>query len=229
MKLKLIERKKETPDIESFVFEPQEPLSWQAGQYLHYVLHHEPTDERGSDRWFTVASAPFEGKVMITTRFAGEDKTSSFKKKLFSLVPGKSIEISHLEGDFTIEDTTQDYVFLAGGIGVTPFHSILKQADHDGTKLKVNLLYANRDEHVPYKDELESFAKNNPNLTIHYLTAPVRIDESSIKEFVPDLSKPFFYVSGPAPMVFGVEEILKKLGVDKSRIKLDDFPGYPAD
>ncbi|MDE1925120.1 MAG: hypothetical protein KGH79_02985, partial [Patescibacteria group bacterium] len=67
MKLNLICRKTEAPGVESFVFGPAEPLSWKAGQFLHYVLHHEPTDSRGSDRWFTVASAPFEGEVMITT------------------------------------------------------------------------------------------------------------------------------------------------------------------
>jgi len=84
MKLKLIEKKQETPDVISFIFSPSETLTWQPGQFLHYVLHHEPTDDRGSDRWFTNAAAPFEGNVRITTRLASENG-SSFKKKLFSL------------------------------------------------------------------------------------------------------------------------------------------------
>jgi ferredoxin-NADP reductase len=228
MKLTLAERRTEVPGVETFIFEPREPLSWKAGQYLHYLLHHEPTDNRGSDRWFTVASAPFEKRVQITTRYADE-KSSSFKKKLFSLVPGKSIEISVVEGDFVIEDPAQEYVFIAGGIGITPFRSILKEADHAGEKLRVTLLYGNRDQHVVFKEELDGFAKNNQNLSIQYVFAPEQIGEQAIRRFVPDLSKPVFYISGPAPMVFALGDTLKGMGVDESRIKLDDFPGYPAE
>src|SRR5690348_4256237 len=119
MKLKLIEKKQETPDVTSFIFTPSEPITWKAGQFIHYVLHHEPTDERGSDRWFTNSAAPFENNVRITTRFSG-DKGSSFKKKLFSLVEGKNIEISLVSGDFTLDDPEREHVFVAGGIGITP-------------------------------------------------------------------------------------------------------------
>ena len=227
MKLKLLERKVEVPGVESFIFEPEESLHWKAGQYLHYVLHHEPTDDRGSDRWFTVSSAPFEAHPMITTRLADE-KSSSFKKKLFSLVPGKSIEISRVEGDFTVEDPAAQYVFIAGGIGITPFHSILKQADHDGVKLNVTLLYGNRDENAVFKNELEAFAKNNPGLSIRYVVAPELINEEVIRKFVPDLNAPLFYLSGPEPMVKALAETVKAIGVSEDRIKLDDFPGYPT-
>jgi ferredoxin-NADP reductase len=228
MKLNLIERRIEVPGVESFIFEPAEPLEWRAGQYLHYVLHHEPTDNRGSDRWFTVASAPFEKRVMITTRLAGE-KGSSFKAKLQSLAPGKSIEISVVEGDFVIEDPAQEYVCIAGGIGITPFHSILKEADHAGKKLRVTLLYGNRDEHIVFREELEEFAQRNSNLAIHYILAPERVDESVIRKFVLDISKAIFYISGPEPMVKALAEAVKGMGVIKERIKLDDFPGYPME
>src|ERR1700690_1303285 len=103
MKLDLIERKTEVPGVESLIFKPAESLAWKAGQFLHYVLHHEPTDNRGSDRWFTVASAPFEKEVMITTRIAGE-KGSTFKTALTALNTGESIEISDVDGDFVVDD-----------------------------------------------------------------------------------------------------------------------------
>jgi len=228
MKLNLVERRTEVPGVESFIFEPREPLNWKAGQYLHYVLHHEPTDDRGSDRWFTVASAPFEKCVQITTRIAPE-KGSSFKAKLLSLMIGKSIEISVVEGDFVVDDFAQEYVFIAGGIGITPFHSILKEADHAGEKLHVTLLYANRDERIVFKEELEGFSKNNPNLSIHYILAPERVDEFVIRKFVPDLLKPMFYISGPEPMVHALAGTVKAIGVQKENIKLDDFPGYPME
>src|SRR5450756_2841841 len=88
------------------------------------------TDDRGSDRWFTIASAPYEKHVMLTTRFAAKE-SSTFKQTLKALKPGDTVEISDLDGDFTVDDPQQHYVFIAGGIGITPFRAILKQAAHD--------------------------------------------------------------------------------------------------
>jgi ferredoxin-NADP reductase len=228
MKLKLVEKRQETADVTTFIFTPLETLTWNPGQYLHYVLHHEPTDDRGSDRWFTNAAAPFENHVRITTRQT-TDKGSSFKKKLFSLTEGKNIEISVVEGDFVIDDLSQEYVFIAGGIGITPFRSILTQLDHDKKQITVTLLYSNRDQNIVYKDELEEIAKNNPKCTIHYVFSPEHIDEAKIKSVVPDLQKPLFYISGPEPMVDGLGETLKQMGVQEDHIKQDWFPGYPAE
>jgi ferredoxin-NADP reductase len=228
MKLTLIEKKQETPEVTSFIFSSSEPLTWQPGQYLHYVLHHRPTDDRGSDRWFTNAAAPFENHVMVTTRFADE-KSSSFKNKLFNLKEGKNIEIAVVEGDFTLDDPEKEHVFIAGGIGVTPFRSILKQLDHDKKPINVTLLYANRDQHIVYKDELESIAANNQNFKIHYIFSPEHIDEKKIKEFIPNIATPIFYVSGPEPMVDSLGEMLKKIGIQEDHIKQDWFPGYPAE
>jgi ferredoxin-NADP reductase len=228
VKLKLTATKNESRDVVSFIFEPQEPIDWKAGQFLHYVLHHEPTDNRGSDRWFTIASAPFEHHVMITTRLAAE-KGSTFKKSLKELKLNDTIEVSDLDGDFILGDPQAEYVFLAGGIGITPFRSILKQAEHEGKQPRVTLLYANRNTDVAYKDEFDAMAKRNPNLTIHYLFHPQRLDESSIKKRVPDLKKPLFYISGPEPMVEGLGKKLKQLGVLEEHIKQDWFPGYPEE
>lgn len=224
--MRLAERKAVVANVESFIFEPQEPLSWKAGQFLHYVLHHEPTDERGSDRWFTVASAPHEKHVMVTTRFA-EDKSSSFKSTLRQLKVGDMIEISDIDGDFTMDDPAQQYVFIAGGIGITPFRSILKEADHAGVHPKVTLLYGNRDANVVFKEELEEIASRNPQLKIHYLIGE-RIDENVIRRYVPEISTPVFYASGPEPMVEGLGALLKQMGVPASNIKQDWFPGYTA-
>lgn len=228
MKLQLIRRKTEVPGVESFIFNPEQPLAWKAGQFLHYVLHHEPTDNRGSDRWFTVASAPYEKEVMITTRLASKE-SSSFKTALASLKIDDSIEISGVEGEFIVEDAAQEYVFIAGGIGITPFHSILKEYAYEGVKLNVTLLYANRDAQIPYQKELEEFAKTNPNLKIHYIIAPDRIDENKIKQLVQDTQTSLFYVSGPEPMVEALGNTLKKMGVPAEHLKQDWFPGYPAD
>jgi|SRR5579885_1872322 len=228
MKVKLIDRKPEVPHVESFIFEPQESLSWQAGQFLHYVFHHEPTDDRGSDRWFTISAAPYEGHVMLTTRFA-EEKGSSFKNALKGLQIGKSIEISYLEGDFILDDPEKKHVFIAGGIGITPFRSMLKQLVFEKKPINVTLLYANRDEHIVFKEELEEIAKENPNFVIHYIFSPEHIDEEKIRHFVPDLRKPIFYISGPEPMVENLGNLLKAMGIAEDHIKQDWFPGYPLE
>jgi len=228
MKLKLAARKKESPGVESLIFKPEKPLSWKAGQFLHYVLNHPDTDDRGSDRWFTIASAPYEGHVMITTRFA-DTKGSTFKKTLKALKVGDTIEISDLDGDFIINDARKDYIFIAGGIGITPFHSILKQAEHEGKSLRVQLLYANRKLVAAYKKEFDAMAKRNPHFKVHYLFHPQRIDQQTLQELVPDLRKPLFYVSGPEPMVESVGKMLLKMGVPKKNLKQDWFPGYPAE
>lgn len=228
MRLQLKERKPEAPEVESFIFEPQERLQWKPGQFFHYVLHHEPTDNRGSDRWFTVSSAPSEQHVMLTTRMTF-DKGSSFKKALRELKIGDTVEISDIDGDFIIEDTSAQFVFIAGGIGVTPFRSILKEHAAQGIDLDVTLLYANRDEHIPYKEEFETMAAANPKLKIHYILSPERLDETSIKKYVSDLSKPVFYVSGPEPMVEAMFKMLRELGVPETHLKGDWFPGYPLE
>ena len=87
----------------------------------------------------------------------------------------------------------------------------------------------NRNKVAAYQKELEAMAKGNPNFKIHYLFSPQRIDKKTIKELIPDLKNPLFYVSGPEPMVEAVGKMLNQLGVPKKRIKQDWFPGYPAD
>jgi ferredoxin-NADP reductase len=228
MKLTLSARKKESPGVESFVFKPEKPLDWRAGQFLHYVLNHPTTDDRGSDRWFTIASAPYERHFMITTRFASTEG-STFKKTLKALKKGDTIEISDLDGDFVVSDARKDYVFIAGGIGITPFRSILKQAEHEGKPLRVQLLYANRKEVAAYKKEFDAMVKRNPNFKVHYLFHPQRIDKQTVQELVPDFKRKFFYVSGPEPMVESVGKLLAQIGVPKRQIKQDWFPGYPAE
>lgn len=225
MKFILSKKREEVPGVTTFVFAPEAPVSWQAGQYLHYVLPHE-ADERGKERWFTVSSAPFEGTPMITTRLAGE-KGSTFKRALLALKAGDAIEADGPEGDFTLESASGPKVFIAGGIGITPFHSMLKQADHVGEAIDATLLYANRDERIVFKQEIDLYAAKHPEFKAHYLVDPERIDEASVRRFVPDLAAPTFFISGPEGMVKAIGSMLEGMGVAQARIKLDDFPGYP--
>lgn len=224
-KLTLEHRHQETQDTVSFRFRSAEIGTWKPGQYLHYTLEHRHSDTRGSERYFTIASAPFEGFIQLTTRFVEKD-CSTFKKALRDMVVGDSIEADGLEGDFVVEDPRRALVFIAGGIGITPYRAMLLGLDHAGAAINADLLYANRDEDFPFKDELESLAGKHPGLRIHYFAGPRRLDEQAIKAAVGDLGRPLFYVSGPELMVEAFDKLLKGMSVSEPRIKTDYFPGY---
>jgi ferredoxin-NADP reductase len=214
MKFTLSATKQEANDTFSFIFAPEQPLQWKAGQLLRYVLNHPNPDDRGVERFFSIASAPHEKHVTLTTRFAS--KTSSFKKALKNFRPGDAIEAHDLEGDFVVDDSKKTFVFIAGGIGITPFRAILLDLDYNKKPLNVQLLYANRDNDFPYRKELDALRGRHPEFR----------NEKSIPQLVPDIQKPMLYVSGPEPMVESMDETLKKIGVPEERIKNDFFPGY---
>jgi len=224
MKFTLSATKQEASDTFSFIFAPEQPLQWKAGQLLRYVLNHPNPDDRGAERYLSIASAPHEKHVMLTTRFAS--KSSSFKKARKNLRPGDAIEAHDLEGDFVVDDSEKTFVFIAGGIGITPFRAILLDLDYNKKPLNVQLLYANRDNDFPYRKELDALRGRHPEFRIDYVVSPNRIDEKSIRQLVPDMQKPMLYVSGPEPMVESMDETLKKIGVPEERIKNDFFPGY---
>lgn len=225
MKLVLEHRHQETQDTVSFRFKSEHIKVWKPGQYLHYTLEHPHPDSRGNERYFTISSAPFEGHIQLTTRFS-DKKSSSFKAALRDMVVGNSIDADGLEGDFVVEEPGKRFVFIAGGIGVTPYRAILMALDHAGAPINVDLLYANRGEDFPYKDELELLAKSHSSFHVHYFTEPKRLDERAIAAATADLGKPDFYVSGPEPMVEALEIVLKSMNVPRSRVKTDCFPGY---
>ncbi len=125
-----------------------------------------------------------------------------------------------------MDDFEQTFVFIAGGIGITPFRAILLDLDHNKKPLNLQLLYANRDNDFSYRKELEALKGRHPKFRIDYVVSPNRIDEKSIPQLVPNIQKPMLYVSGPEPMVESMDETLKKIGVPEERIKNDFFPGY---
>ncbi len=224
MRLTLKETRRETPDAISFIFQPERPLSWQAGQFMVYHLPHPDMDDRKDERYFTISAAPEEGHVMLTTRF--NDKSSTFKNALRNLAPGETVEADPPDGDFTLPDPTEEAVFIAGGIGITPYRAILEDLDKRGMPIRATLLYANRDDNFVFKDELEALVRKNPGFKIIYFVSPNRIDENAVRQNSPDLMKPVFYVSGPEPMVEAFQKMLQELGIPAPHIKTDFFPGY---
>jgi ferredoxin-NADP reductase len=225
MKLTLISKRPETEDVTSFLFRSDAPLKWQAGQFLHYSLPHPDADDRGIERYFTIASVPFEGHVMLTTRFAS-GRSSSFKRALRQLPVGAAVEVSEPDGDFVVGDPADQHVLIAGGIGVTPFRAILLDLDHREMPINATLLYANRTPDFVYKAELDRLASRHPGFVVRYLVSPERVSHASIRAVAPDLATPTFHVSGPEPFVESVGSMLSGLGVPDAHVKRDYFPGY---
>jgi glycine betaine catabolism B len=224
MKLKLIEKNQETNDVFSFIFQPPNPVSWQAGQYVFYKLPHDNPDDRGDTRIFTIASPPYQERIMITTRFFFQE-SSSFKKALFSKEVGDFIEALRIQGHFTVEEPNKKLVFIAGGIGITPFHSILLELENRNKIKDIILIYSNRNEEsVIFKETLDRLEKKFQEISIKYIYSPQRCDKGLIKESVPDIYERIFYLSGPIRMVRSVEEALEELNVNRENIRKDYFP-----
>ncbi len=221
MKLTLFEKKHEIGNVYSFIFKPDKPIIWQAGQYMFYTLPDDNPDNRGVTRYFTISSAPFEKHIQITTRIS--EVSSSFKKDLMKMKIGQKIEANGPDGDFTITSPGRKYVFIAGGIGITPFRSILLELTHNTLKINVRLMYTNHDNYTVFKGELESLISKNPNLKIKYFISPVHITKNDIQSL-----NTAYYVSGPEPFVQSYSQILKNIGIKQENIKLDFFPGYDS-
>lgn len=225
MKLTLIKRIQESKDIYTFVFKPENPATWKAGQYIFYKIPHENPDDRGVSRHFTISSAPSEKNIFLTTKFDFENG-SSFKKALFKLKQGSSIEGFNLGGDFIIKDLSAKYIFIAGGIGVTPYRSILMDLAHEGRLPDVILFYCSKVEGIIFTDVFNEIKEKYKWPLVHFVIEPQLINGEIIKEKVPDFKSRIFYISGPVVMVSIVEEILLKLNIENGRIVKDYFPGY---
>ena len=225
MNLRLLRKEAMEGDVVSFVFEAPDDFSWYPGQYMKYTLPHDNPDNRGIERWFTIAAPPDEKNPRITTRIF-HDKPSSFKAALNNLKPGDSVEAESPGGDFVLGDTSEDYALIAGGIGITPFHAMLTSADHDGVMPNINLLYSVRTDKPLFYKELETLGSKYPSLKVQLLVEPNRISAENIRKFVPDVPKPRYYVSGPDAMVDAVQKMLLDMGVSAGNIELDYFSGY---
>lgn len=225
MKLKLIKKRNETKDIITFIFEPEKKFKWKAGQYLILSATHKNPDNRGKMRFFTISSAPFESNPSITTRM-DKIESSSFKKALAGLKIGSVISAKGPDGDFVIENVmNKKYIFIAKGVGITPFISILKQLNYDKKEINALLLYINRDE-IAFEDELKKILKNQPKLKLLNLKTLNDVKKYVIKNLKNDISKYDFYVSGASIMVIETESLLNNLGIKKDKQKFDYFSGY---
>ncbi|MFC2966712.1 hypothetical protein [Acidimangrovimonas pyrenivorans] len=218
-----------------YVFHSEKALPFRPGQYLDWTLHLEQPDSRGNRRPFTIASAPTENEVRLGVKFYPQP--SAFKRKMIEMMPGDVMYGSQIAGTFTLpRDPNQKLAFIAGGIGITPFRSIVQDLVDRGDEREIVLLYGNnRPDEIAYGDLFER-ARRELGMRAVYAVAEGGvygpgyhngfIDEDLILREVPDLRERTFYISGPRGMVVRFEKALRRLGVRRSRIKVDFFPGF---
>lgn len=219
-------------NIYSFYFEPALPLRYVAGQFIELKLPHKNPDNRGEKRWFTISSSPTRELLTVSTRFA-QHRSSTYKNALKALKPGTKLQMASPMGDFVLpKDSSIPLLFVAGGMGCTPFHSIIDYLNETGEKRDIKMIYAAKNlEDVAFKETFESLGSNfrialtSPPTNWHGISGHITPSEilRASKE-----GERRIYLSGPEPMVELLDKELKESGVHGNRIHTDFFPGYQA-
>lgn len=220
MKAVLDHTQTEGPNIQTFWFKPEKSMRYTAGQYTELHLPHDNPDDRGIKRWFTLSSSPTDDLVSITTKFAG-DTASTFKKALFSLPQGASVTLADPMGDFVLpKQKDRTIVFVAGGIGITPMHSMVKWLADKHEVRQIHLLYA---VHSPKEAIFTDLLKKSP-LTLQLHTGALQAEDVLAIPGVQE--KALVYLSGPESLTEKLHHDLKERGVDERSLVTDYFPGY---
>ena len=224
MRVMLEGKEKINHNVTTFWFRPPHKVSYTAGQFIEITLPHANPDERGIKHWFTLSSSPTDPLLSITTKYASE-KSSTFKRILFNLKIGDEIQMSDPMGDFVLpKDKTIPLVFVAGGIGITPFHSIVKWLLDTGEKRKIQvILAAHAAEDLLFVDLFRQYGVE-PVLAVD--TDGRRLSGRFILDTIGKPGNKLIYVSGPEPMVETLNADLEKLGAAKNQLIGDFFPGY---
>jgi ferredoxin-NADP reductase len=219
-------------------------LDYSAGQFAFFKLEGVSGDAKGPIRHFSLASSPTEQDfIMISTRI----RDTPYKQKLASLEKGAKVQAWGPEGEFTLhKDHSRPAILLSGGIGVTPFRSMVKYATDERLPLKIVMFDSNRDaDNILYKPEFDRWAEENKKFKVVYTITEEgeKHDDNNIrwtgergrinKEMIArhlsgdEISKAIFYVCGPPGMLQAMQKLLKEeLQIPKDRVKVEEFTGY---
>jgi ferredoxin-NADP reductase len=204
------------------LFEKDKDVDWKAGQHGLFSITHKKINK--PLRPFTVSSAPSENVIRITMNIG--DNPSEFKQAIQELKPGMKMSMSGPVGGFFLQDGSPS-LLIAGGIGITPFRSFLKQlaAEGNASKQPIRLLYMDSKKAYPFKDELDRLAAE-ASATIVYLDSREELYKE-IDQFVSShKNNGKYYISGAKSMVDSIAKHVRSGGVAKGNIKKDSFFGY---
>ncbi len=224
--LRLQEVREEAESIFHFTFTTEYPVNFLPGQYAEWTLPHKGTDRRGNRRYFTLAGSP--GKKSIELGVKISNNHSSFKEALKNLAVGDRLTLMHIRGEFVLpEDLQKPLVCIAGGIGVTPFHSMISDLIERNISRPITLIYcAKKQEEFAYLDLFRKSSEHHGvTLHLHETETLGPLTEERILSYAPNLKTSEVYVSGPSLMVSTTKKLVKKLGLASSSLHTDYFPG----
>ncbi len=221
----------------AFHLEKPAGFQFQPGQFVDLTLLNPPEmDSEGATRTFSIASSPYEDEVLLATRM----RDSAFKRVLKNLPLGQELKLEGPMGSLTLhKNTAKPAVFLAGGIGITPFLSILRQAARDKSPHRLYLFYSNRrPEDAAFLESLRGLERTNPDF--HFIPTMTAMEQSKrewkgetgvinrdmLLKYLKDLRGPIYYIAGPPGMVAGVRQMLIEAGADQDDIRAEEFGGY---
>lgn len=233
MNIKFLQKRKEAKNIYSFYFEKPDKFSFMPGQYLYMTIPWLRSDYRGPTRHFTISSAPQHDRLRITTFVR---KKSAFKSALMQLKKGDKLEAAGPTGTFILDEAEKGkHLLIAGGIGITPFMSIIDYHLDSGLDFGFDLLYSvSGPDQLIFADELKETNANVVDFNLHLTytkSAPEnwngwtgRVNRQMLTKFTDTEKK--YWLCGPPKMVVDLEKILKELDIDSSDIVSEKFTGY---
>ena len=235
--VKLKSREETCEGTMAFRFEKPPGWTFKAGQAVDMTLLDPPeTDSEGNTRAFSIASAPQEDTLMVATRM----RDTAFKRVLKTMPLGTAVKIDGPFGNLTLHNNSaKTAVLLAGGIGITPFRSMVFRAAGEKLPHRIYLFFSNRrPEDAPFLEELQKLERENPNYKfIASMTQMQKsnkpwhgetgyVDEKMLSKHLKNVPSPIYYVAGPPAMVKGLHQMLGKTGVDDDDVRTEEFPGY---
>ncbi len=222
--LPLLKKEQIARDTYSFYFDrTQTAFDFLAGQYIRMTVPHTEPDDRGTSRFFTIASSPHEkNHLMITTKLF----RSSFKETLHTLLLGTHVDFFGPMGTFFLDETDlTPRVFVSGGVGVTPFHSMIQYVVSKELSIPITLIVSFRKEdEIIFYNELHALTKKQKNLHIIYTTE--KISQTFLEKHISPLQENTYAIVGSPTFVAVTKELISSLAVLEDKIFIEDFTGY---
>lgn len=222
MKARFIKKEPVNSTVTTFYFEPLEPIHYIAGQFTELRLPHESADDRKDKRWFTLSSAPTDTLLSLTTRL--NNSGSTFKNKLVNLKPGTEVSLAAPMGDFVLPKLASvPLVFVAIGIGITPYRSIIAELQATGEQRDIQLIHSVRSLDDTMFGEIFQQLEDRFYLTPED-SAP--LTGELIMKLTKPTSKHYIYVAGPEQIVERIIAELEDEGISRRHMYTDFFQGY---